>query len=226
MKNRILFIVAFLFIYSFGFSQQDVKNLQDPQAKKVLDEFALRAKKSKATRIDFTLNLDDRKEKTKKAFKGVVTMKGERFRLETPDYIIFSDGKEIYNYLKSSNEVNISKVSKSKKDEDIFLSNPTKLFTMYKKDYKYQYIGKETIKGKSCFLIDLFPFDLNRKYSRIRLVIDVAKYELVTAISFGKSGTIYEFNVDKYNNASTIADAELIFDKSKYPNVEVVDMRF
>jgi len=213
-------VLAFLFVFSFANAQQD------PQAKKILDEFAQRAKKYKSTRIDFTLTLDDRKEKSKKSFKGNVAMKGERFRLETPDYIIFSDGKEIWNYLKTSNEVNISKASKSKKEEDLFLSNPTKIFTLYKKDYKYQYIGKETIKGKSCYLIDLFPFDLNRSYARIRLVIDVAKYELVTAVSFGKSGTIYEFNVDKFNSAGTVNDSELKFDKAKYPKAEIIDMRF
>ena len=220
MIYRTLALFSFLFVFAFSNAQQD------PKAKKVLDDFAQRAKSYKASRMDFTLNLDDRKEKKKNSFKGNVVMKGERFRLETSDYIIFSDGKEVYNYLKKSNEVNISKASKSKKDEDVFLSNPTKLFTMYKKDYKYQYIGKETIKGRSCFLIDLFPFDLNRKYSRIRLVIDAAKYELVTAISFGKSGTIYELNVDKFNGAVNVADADLKFNKAKYPDVEVNDMRF
>ena len=219
MIYKLFASLSLLFVFSLGHAQQD------PQAKKILDQFAGRAKKYKATRIDFTLTLDDRKEKTKRAFKGNVCMKAEQFRLETPDYVIFSDGKEVWNYLKASNEVNISK-AKSKKDEDLFLSNPTKLFTLYKKDYKYQLIGRETIKGKSCYLIDLFPFDLNRSYARIRLVIDATKYELVTAVSFGKSGTIYEFNVDKLNSAIAITDTELKFDKARYPNVEVNDMRF
>jgi hypothetical protein len=49
---------------------------------------------------------------------------------------------------------------------------------------------------------------------------------LVTAVAFGKSGVIYEFNVDKLMANAAVNDNDLKFNKTKYPGVEVNDMRF
>jgi outer membrane lipoprotein carrier protein len=212
--------------FLFLLSCVSVDAQQDPQAKKVLDQFARKSKSYKTVQIIYTLTVDDRKDKHKSATKGNLVMKGQNFKLETSEYVVFSDGKSVWNYLKQSNEVNVSKASNGKKDEDIFLSNPAKLFSIYKSDYKYQFIVKENVKGKQCFIIDLFPVDIRRSYARIRMVINSVNYELVTAVAFGKSGVIYEFNVDKLSANTAINDNDLKFNKAKFPGVEVNDMRF
>jgi outer membrane lipoprotein-sorting protein len=88
------------------------------------------------------------------------------------------------------------------------------------------YQGKKSVYNHNCHIVDLFPQNLNKSYSRIRLIIDADTYQLVAAVSFAKSGVIYEMKTTDYQTNATIADADINFNASRYPKVEVIDMRY
>ncbi|MGM0408983.1 MAG: LolA family protein, partial [Bacteroidota bacterium] len=110
-------------------------------------------------------------------------------------------------------------------DEDI-LSNPQEIFTIYEKDFKYQLIDKYTENGVSKAIVDLYPFDLELDYSRIRMEIDTDRYQLQSVTIFGKDGSHYSISFYNYQTNIELEDSYFTFDESEYPNIEIIDMRW
>jgi outer membrane lipoprotein-sorting protein len=140
-----------------------------------------------------------------------------------PGNEIFSDGKTVWNYLKDANEINVSKPDTS--DESI--SNPAKLFTMYEKGYKYQYLGEENENGVKTTTIDLFPEKpKTKKISRVRMKIDSEQMRISSIKIFNKDGNQNYVEVTEFKTDSEIPDALFTFDPKKFPkDVEIIDTR-
>ena len=73
-------------------------------------------------------------------------------------------------------------------------------------------------------IIDLYPKDLNKGFSRIRLFIEKEKLELYSIRYFGKDGIHYLLLLTGYKT-NELPDSWFQFDISKHPNVEVIDLR-
>lgn len=214
--NKILF---FLFVsISFHVSAQ-----QDPEAKKILDQFSKKTKAYGAFKLGFVFITENHQTKTQTEEKGTVLIKGNKYKMEINNMEIYFDGKDIYNYLKDSKEVNIIKYKKGK--DDFFLNNPSQLFTMYNKDYKYQYIGETYVKERLCYEIDLYPMDINKNYSIIKLLIDKENYVLRGAKAHMKSGIHYVIKIEWINEKADATDKDFVFDTKAHKDVEVIDMR-
>lgn len=198
---------------------------QDPKAGAILDEFSKKSKSYTSMKIDFQITVDDKQTKSKEIISGNMLLKGPKYLIKTDQAHIYCDSKNNWSYLPEVNEVSISKVDPNATSEDLFLSNPGNIFNVLKKDYKYRYLEQKTISGRSCHIIDLFPNDLQTSYSRIRLIIDAQNYQPVTAVTFGKSGIIYEMKVLKFTANAVIVDTSFTFDAKKHPGVQVVDLR-
>ena len=75
----------------------------------------------------------------------------DKFRIETQDQIIVSDGKTIWTFSQFNNQVIIHKVEKS--GEEIRL--PNDIFFKYSEDYIPVYLKDEKINNKDCFVLEL-----------------------------------------------------------------------
>jgi hypothetical protein len=56
-------------------------------------------------------------------------------------------------------------------------------------------------------------------------MIDKQKMQLFSMKRFGKDGTNFYIEVIKMDTDKEMADANFVFDKTKYPKVEINDMR-
>lgn len=195
---------------------------QDPEAKKILDQAAEKAKSFKTVQVDYELRITDRKENTNSSSKGKIMIKGDKYRLEAPETIVYFDGKTMWTYNEDIKEVTITEPDMQ--DED-FLSNPAKILTWYNRDFKYRYDRKTQLDGTEVFEIDLFPNNLDQPYSRIKLFINTGDLLLHAVKSVGKDGIDYSIHLENYVTNDDLSDSLFIFDPAKHKKVEIVDMR-
>jgi outer membrane lipoprotein carrier protein len=215
--QRLLYLILGLIVFFNAFSQQD------PEAKKILDQFAAKTKSFSAFRVDFTINSENLQTKEVATQKGAILIKGDKYVMNLDEAEIYCDGKSIWNYLKKSNEVSITRVSKNKKSDD--LDSPSKIFNLYNADFKYRYLGDKEERGKQCYEVDLYPFDIQKPYSSVRLHIDKSNLELVSAKITEKSGIHITISIDKFIPDNAATDKEFVFDSKKHPGVEITDLR-
>jgi outer membrane lipoprotein-sorting protein len=217
---KIKLIAIFLLISSAAAGQQDEK------AEKVLDKIAEKNQSGKATIAEFTLeykNLQSKDNST--TSKGKIIMKDEKYKLDIRNSVVYYNGKTMWNHLTDVNEVNISEPVTKPGEQDI-LNHPNQIFTIYKKDFKYKFMGTETDEKNEIIEIDLYPKNLEKDYSRIKLKVNQDSYKIHSAKVYGKDGSRITLKVDTIQYGQQVSDSVFAFDKSKHPDAEIIDMRF
>ena len=216
MKNFTLTVLLVL-TTSLLFAQQDNK------AKEILDKLSATTKSYKTIQIDFSFTLENQQENIKETNSGWVALKGEKYRLHMPalGMDVYSDGKTNWSYLPDAGEVN---VTDNTPGQDNSL-NPANLFTIYEKGFKYRYIGEEKVGDKNAYVIDLYPKDLNKDFTRVKLYVDAASYHIIKAITYSKDGNTYTVALKNMKTDQDLPDSYFTFDPAKHPDVEVNDMR-
>lgn len=216
MKVALIFSVLILFTGSL-FAQQDAK------AKAILDKLSQTNKSFKTIQIDFAFTLENKSGSVTETNEGSVALKGKSYRLHMPamGMEVFSNGTATWSYMTESNEVN---VTENDPNSDEVLS-PANLFTIYEKGFNYTYIGEETISGKASQVIDLFPTDKTREFTKVRLYVDKVKSQILKAKTFNKDGNAYTLSLKNMKTDQNLTDDYFKFDAAKYPKVEVNDMR-
>ena len=196
---------------------------QDPKAKEILNKVSLTNKSYKSIQIDFTFTLNNPKTNTTESNTGWVAIKGKNYRLHMPamGMDVYSDGATIWSYITEANEVNITE---NDPENDSAL-NPANLFTIYEKGFTYSYIGEEIIAGKPVHVIDLAPEKAEKEYKKVKLFIDKTKFHIIRAVSYNKDGNTYTLNLKNIKTDQNLGEDFFKFDPSKFPKVQVNDMR-
>ncbi len=192
----------------------------DVKAQEILKSVSAKYKSYKSLEASFKLDRVDQKNKKSESFSGTILLSGARFNFALSDQVVMSDGKTTWTYLKESNEVQISEAKTAEGS-----ITPTTIFTMYEKGFKSKFSGEKTIAGKSIQLIELTPEDARKNYFKIILSIDKNAKYVSEAKIFEKSGGILTYSILKFTPNASVSDDNFTFNKTKYPGVEVVDLR-
>lgn len=193
----------------------------DPDAKKVLDAVSAKFRTYKAPQAAFTYTVENAQGKALSTQKGTVVMKGSKYRVTIPGMDIYSDGRTNWNYDKNANEVTIKDVDAASGE-----LTPQKLFTnFYDRDFLYKLNGEKKVAGKTVQEIELTPTNKNRPFHKVYLLIDKAAKTLYSARILEKNGNRYSYTINSFKPTVTVTDAQFVFNKAKYPGVEVVDLR-
>ena len=191
----------------------------DADAKKILDAVSAKFKSYKTVQASFQLKIENGAGKNLGNKTGTVYMKATKYRVSITGQEIFSDGTNIWNYDKSSNEVTINKFDPSANS-----LTPQKLFTnFYDKDFLYKLNGTVKEGGKNRQEIELTPIDKSKPFFKVMLYVDQST--IYTTKIFEKTGNKYTYSVSNMKTNENIPDASFVFDAKKYPGVEVVDLR-
>ncbi len=212
MKNLIHLLLVF-----FGIS---VASAQDQKAGAILDAMSNKYKTIKSFSAVFNYGVENTAGKVAKVQNGSVTVKGFKFKLNIAGQDIYNNGKDIYTYVKDANEVNITEYDNSADSQ----FSPSNIYTIYKKGYKYTYKGTRTIAGKTLDIVELVPEKKN-DIVKLELSVDKADKSLKSWKIFDKSGKKSVFTVTKFTPNVNVTDAFFTFSASKYPGVEIVDLR-
>lgn len=211
-------IVSFIIItglISMAFAQNT-----DGGASELLKKVS--AKYQTYTSMQFHYTLKTTKEnKTLSTSQGDFALKGDKYRTTFGGQTFFCDGKNIWNYQKSTNEVSIYEYDA---EDDENMMNPQKILKNWDKQFRAKYIRDEFNNNVSTALVDLTP-KTSQSYYRIRLFINKATNQIMRIALYDKDNTIYTYYIEQFKPNVTLADSYFVFDKSKYPGVEVNDMR-
>jgi outer membrane lipoprotein-sorting protein len=159
-------------------------------------------------------------ENIKEEFKGKITVKDSKFRLVMEDQEIINDGATVWTYLPAAKEVNIDNY-----DPDSDDINPSKIYDIYKKGFKYIYIGDKTENGVVCEEIDLVPEKKDAQYFKIKMTIAKKDKSIQSWTMYDKSGNKYKYSITKFTPNVNVSDSYFSFDPKKYHGVEIVDLR-
>lgn len=193
----------------------------DPEAKQVLDAVSAKFKTFTTVQANFTYKVENADGKALSTKTGTVKMKGNKYRVSFGGQEIFSDGKTIWNYDKGSNEVTVSSV-----DESGSGLTPQKLFTnFYDKDFLYILNGEKKVGGKTMQEIEMTPTDKSKAFHKVYVQVDKAARTIYSTRVLENGGNRYTYTVSTMKTNVPIDDQQFTFDKSKYPGVEVVDLR-
>ena len=220
MKKYLLAIV--LVVIGFGLhAQNNSVGNNDPDAKKVLDGVSAKFKTYKGVQASFTLQVEDSKGKVQGSKKGTVFMKGTKYRVTITGQDIFCDGNNIWTYDKAANEVTISTL-----DASAGTITPQKLFTnFYDNDFLYKMNGEKKVGSRTLQEIEMTPTDKSKPFHKVYILVDKSARTLYSTRVLEKGGNRYSYTVANMNTTTAISDNQFVFDKSKYPGVEVIDLR-
>lgn len=194
---------------------------QDKKAEAILDAMSAKYKALKTFNANFTYGVEGTNLKLTNVFTGNVTVKGNKFKLKTAGQEIFNNGKDIYTYVKETNEVNISDFNPN--DDSDF--SPTKIYSIYKKGYKYIFKEEKKEGAASYDIVELSPTSGKSNVAKIQITVNRNDKSIKTWKVWDKAGKKTVFRIDKFIPNVPATDALFTFDKSKYPGVEVVDLR-
>lgn len=210
-----------ILVFAFAVLMTNAQTKSDPEAKKILDGVSAKFKTFKSPQASFTYQVENAQGKVLSSRKGSVSMKGNKFHVTMGELEIFSDGRTSWNYDKGANEVTVNGVDLSGSG-----MTPQKLFTnFYDKDFLYKLNGEKKVAGKSVQEIEMTPTDKSRPFHKVYVLIDKATKSIYSARFLEKGGNRYSYTVTKLVPNAVLTDASFVFDKKKYPGVEVVDLR-
>lgn len=212
--KKLLFAILLSFAATITYSQYD------PKALEILEAMSKKYKSISAFEANLTSGMTNDSEGIKEEFKGKITVKGDMFRLLLDDQEIINNGTTVWTYLPSAKEVNVDNFDPG--SEEV---NPTKIFDMYKKGFKYLYLADKTEGGVVCEEVDLVPEKKDAQYFKIKMMIVKKDKSIQSWTMFDKSGNRYKYTITKFVPNVKVDDTFFSFDPKKYPGIEVIDLR-
>jgi outer membrane lipoprotein carrier protein len=212
-----LFLLATLFAFTFSLSAQP----SDPAAKAILDGVSAKFKTYTTVQATFAYKVENAAGKSLSNKTGSILMKGTKYKVSFIGQEIFCNGTTIWNYDKASNEVTISKL-----DASGGMITPQKLFTnFYDKDFRYMLNGEKKVGNKTIQEIALTPLDKSKPFHTVYVQVDKATKTIYSTKVLENAGNRYTYTVSTMKTNAALSDNLFVFDKSKYPGVEEVDLR-
>ncbi|MGL4630212.1 MAG: LolA family protein [Leadbetterella sp.] len=194
---------------------------QDKKAKAILDAMSSKYQKMATFAANFTYGNEGANSKITGAQTGSVIVKGIKFKIKTAGQEIFNNGKEMFTYVKENNEVNITNPNETD-DQDF---SPTKIYSIYKKGYTYVFKDEKKDGNDVIETVELTPTTSKSNISKIWISVSKTDRSIKSWRVLDKSGKKMLFRIDKFTPNAPATDASFVFDKKKYPSVEVVDLR-
>jgi outer membrane lipoprotein carrier protein len=211
MKNIIYLFILILCVS--GWSEENVEKI----IKKVQDKY----KKINALNVDFKqVNRFKLTGIENEVFGSLFITNDEKFRLETEDQLLVSDGEKFWRYNKLENQVIIDYAKKTQ--QDIFLNN----FLFKINDNYYSQIVKEhkLSKGK-VFEIKLTPRNPDDSFfDYIKVWLKDNSWDLLKVVYVDFNENEVEYIIEETKINPKIGDN--MFQFSSPEGVETVDLRF
>ena len=198
-----LFTLWMLILLPFCINAQS-----DTKAAEVLDKVLEDLSNSSGIRADFG-----------GSETGFLLLKGERFYLNNGNIQSWYDGKTQWSYVADTEEVNISHPTL----DELQGINPYLILMRYKTDFNYTYKGSQARNGVKGHEIILTP--KRSEHSEIIRVFVSTAYQPL-AMKVEQNGKVLsEINVTSYKTNQKLEDGMFKFNKSLFPNAEIIDMR-
>lgn len=196
-----------------------IAQTKDTKATTLLDEVSTKTKSYKSIKADFSYKMENKQAKINEEKRGSLLLSGDKYRLAVAGQVVICDGKTIWTYIEESNEVQINNLDN--KDDAL---TPSKLLTSYNANYKSKIIKDNNQTDPNIETLELIP-NVSKNFTKAILAIDKIKKQVKSFSLYDKNGNIFTYRISKFQTDLPINPADYFFDKSKFPGVEVIDMR-
>ena len=148
---------------------------------------------------------------------GEIKTLGNKFKVTLPDVEIWYNGKEMYTYNKNTQETTVVYPSA----EELSESNPLAYVTGASKNYN---VGISTVKKAGRDVLELTP---KKKGEIKRVTLTLVKSDNVPEkiVVEPNSGNPITAEILSFKTATNLTSSDFEYPKSKYPNVELIDLR-
>ncbi|MGM0377328.1 MAG: LolA family protein [Bacteroidota bacterium] len=216
---KYIFIPAILLFC--GFSAVTAQSPEVQKAEQILDQVSETTQAYESIKADFDFTLENIESETEDTHEGSIIMSGEKYQASVMNVDSYFDGETLWTHLKEVGEVNIS--NPDPQDDETL--SPANIFNIYKEGFRYMFAGEDTIDGQPVNVVDLFPEDRDKSYSRIKLYVNKDNHHISKIAQLGKDGNNYIINIKDMKTNVPCESSMFIFDKDEHPDVEVIDMR-
>jgi outer membrane lipoprotein-sorting protein len=214
MKRIIIILITCAGFFTFALAQKDAK------ANELLDKTSAVLSQPGDIYAYFTLNVIDQINNVRQSFDGSIQMKGNKFKIDTPDQDIYFDGKTQWYFQKLYEEVTITEPTK----DEIQALNPKSLFSLYQKNSNYKYVGTKTDpKMRKVHEVTILP--PKGEITQITVHINDADNFPVMFHIFYKNKIENIIYINKYQTKQNFSDGLFVFDNKQFPDVEIIDLR-
>lgn len=213
MKKAFLSIASILFVF-LSFAQNS------SEAKAILDKTYANYENSKGVKISFSFSAVENSTVHQQQ-KGTAMVKGNKFKIEMSGIDTWFDGKTQWVLMKDFNEVNISEPT----PEELASISPIALLNIYKTGFTLKAPKSQTIGNKDVAVIDMTPTGTKSDFKDISMAIDKSNFTIVQVLLTLKNGLRNKIDITEYNTNFNFNDSDFLFNRNKYPGVEIIDLR-
>ena len=203
--SKFIFYLFFLFV-PFTTKAQD--------ASKIMDAVTNSLRKYKSIKSIYTLTYKENGKTSSQ--NGAIILQGNKYVNKTGGTMTWFDGKTMWAYVKENEEVTITTPS----SEELASSNPYTFINSSKKDFTASIISSD---GNQ-FKIKLIPKTSNNDINYLILNVKKKSYQPVDMLVDMKNSKII-IVLNSFETNKSYKNSSFTFSKSKYPDVEVVDLR-
>lgn len=200
----------------------------DTKAKNILDKLRKQYDAYSTLQANFTLLLELDNGKSKETQIGKITQAGNKYRIELKNkkgevsQLIISDGTTTW-FMPNKTEVQITNAAKKSSNGVV---SPKEIVKMYDSgEYEYAITGEGTEGGKACTYIEFKPKKKNSEYTKLRLAVNTRNNEMIYLKVFGRDQSRYTMTIQQLTANEKYSNNTFTFDKAKFPNVKVNDLR-
>ena len=148
---------------------------------------------------------------------GNIFLNGNRFAFTTDEMECGYDGETLWSYIKNNEEINLS----LPEEDEIININPYLLLKNYNSRFKCSFAGK----NGDLETILLTPKNNTDNIQSVKITIN-SKLLYPTRIEVvNKDSSKIVIKVANYNSRINVDSSKFIFDKKRFPNIEVIDLR-
>lgn len=197
-----------LFLVIWSMALVLVANAQ--AAKSVLDKASSEFRKCPSVNVTFEVAIGGDID------NGTILLQGNKFCTRLSNTITWFDGKTMWSYVKDNEEVNVTEP----KPAQVAKMNPYAFIDMYKSGYDIAF-GVNT---HDYFEVVLTTKNDKNTIKKAVIRIDRFSYQPKYILMGGSKADI-EIKVTSYKKGKKQADTAFKFNKKKYPNAEIIDLR-
>ena len=180
-------------------------------ATSVLDKTAEKFKAAGGVKASFTMDAGAGPS------TGTIKLQGNKFTIDIGgEYVVWFDGKDMWSYLKENDEVNITNPTQN----EIAKMNPYAFVDLYKRGYEVK-MGKSTAKY---YEVTLKAKSKSSSLQNVTLHINKVNYQPIM-IDMSSPKTANKIKINSYQTNLSFDPSTFVFNKKKYPSVEVIDLR-
>lgn len=195
----------------------------DQKARELLEQTSKKMQSFQTLSANFQFTMENKNMGINEKNTGSLLLKGKKYLVKLPDLgmEVYCDGQSVWNHMQSANQVMVSNAG----DDSQGVIDPSAIFNVYQEGYQYKFVADKTENGKVISYIDLIPEDRNAEFSKITVGIDKAKLMVQSLVTHGNDGNQYGILVKDFKTDQSIDDKAFVFDKTKFPDAEVIDFR-